>query len=83
MYRRYYSYNDMPTLTPPKQADKREEIQKKEPPKPQKPSSETKKILGRFETDDIILLAVIFFLLADECDDLPLLLALAFIFFNN
>ena len=44
---------------------------------------ENGKLLGRFETDDIILLVVIFLLLADECEDKLLLLAIAFIFFNS
>ena len=47
------------------------------------PFFENGKLLGRFETDDIILLVVIFILLADECEDTLLLLAIAFVFFNS
>lgn len=84
MYRRYYSYNDMPTIAPKKQEIKEE----CPPPAPEKKKTsnslfENGKFLGRFETDDLILLIVIFVLLADDCDDTLLLLALAFIFFNS
>ncbi len=41
------------------------------------------KILGNFEVDDIILLAIILILLADDCDDKLLLLALAFVFISG
>lgn len=41
------------------------------------------KILGIFENDDIILLAVIIMLLTNDCNDKMLLLALAFVFFNG
>ena len=41
------------------------------------------KLFGKIETDDLILLIVIFVLLADNCDDSLLLLALAFIFLNS
>ena len=70
MYRRYYSYNDMPTLPqkqhPPKPPEKKEECV---PPKSdglQIPFFENGKLFGRLETDDIILLVVIFLLLADQ-----------------
>ncbi len=84
MYRRYYSYNDMPTLPPKKQPEIKEENAPPMPEKKKSPSAifEDGKFLGRFETDDLILLIVIFVLLADDCDDTLLLLALAFIFFN-
>lgn len=38
------------------------------------------KLFGKFETDDIILIAVVLILLADDCDDKLLLLAIGFIF---
>ena len=84
MYRRYYSYNDMPIIAPKKQPEIKEE---KPAPAPEKKKSsnslfENGKLLGRFEADDLILLIIIFVLLADDCDDTLLLLALAFIFFN-
>ncbi len=85
MYRRYYSYNDMPTVSKPKQPEKKEEksveiCEKKESPKT---LFENGKLFGKLETDDLILLIVIFVLLADNCDDSLLLLALAFIFLSS
>lgn len=39
-------------------------------------------LLGGLETDDIILFAIIFLLLLDDCNDIFLLLALGFIFIS-
>ena len=78
MYRRYYSMNDMPQM-----------IKKQEPcienPKPQKcePKCETKKALGNFELDDVILGIVILAILLDDADDTLLLLALFAVFFTG
>lgn len=84
MYRRYYSYNDMPTLPQKKSPEIKEE--KPLPPAEKKKSSNSlfkgTNLFDRFQADDLILLIVIFVLLADDCDDTLLLLALAFIFFN-
>lgn len=77
MYRKYYSYNDMPTIAQPKAPEKPASLCKKNS------SSPTEKLLGNFENDDIILLIVVFILLADNCDDKLLLLTLAFVFFNS
>ena len=73
-----YSYHDMPEPVPAK------------PPHPQKPAqkqqgntaqrNEHKKIFGGMESDDIILLAIIFMLISNDCDDKLLLIALAYIF---
>ena len=41
------------------------------------------KVLGRFETDDIILIVIAVILLADDCDDKLLILALGFIFLSG
>lgn len=41
------------------------------------------KIFGKFELDDVLLLVVILVLLADECDDNLLLLALGFVFISG
>lgn len=79
MYRKYYSYNDMPTIAQPKVPEKTDLSCKKNPSH----AADTEKSLGNFETDDIILLIVVFVLLADNCDDKLLLLTLAFIFFNS
>ena len=84
MYRRYYSYNDMPQMithnsarqekTEKKQEQKRAEVCK--PP-------QNNKVLGNFELDDIILGVVILALLLDDGDDSVLLLALAVIFLTG
>lgn len=41
------------------------------------------KVLGRFETDDIILIVIAIILLADDCDDKLLILALGFVFLSG
>ena len=75
-----YSYHDMPEPVPVK------------PKPPQKPAQDQKissgasqdnalkKIFGGMELDDIILLAVIFMLISNDCDDKLLLIALAYVF---
>lgn len=76
MYRKFYSYNDMPVIkpTPPVSSAKPDkEICKKQ----------EKSFLAGFENDDLILLAVFFILIMDNCEDRLLLLALAFIFFAD
>jgi len=78
MYRRYYSMNDMPQIVKKQEACE-------EKPKPQKcePKCETKKVLGNFELDDIILGIVILAILLDDADDTLLLLALFAVFFSG
>lgn len=88
MYRRYYSYSDMPQLV--KGCEKKEEVHKKEE-KEEKCKEECKevkkcengKLFGRFELDDIILGIVIVAILLDDGDDSPLLLALALVFLSG
>ena len=75
MYRKYYSYNDMPQPISP--------VHKKDEVSVTKPTSDTNKILGKFETDDIVLAIVIIMLLANDCNDKLLLLALAFVFIGG
>ncbi len=86
MYRKNYSVNDMPQIrnAPP-------------PPPPEEKvlpvhsdNVEEKigfiqngKVLGRFETDDIILIVIAVILLADDCDDKLLILALGFVFLSG
>lgn len=41
------------------------------------------KVLGRFEIDDIILIVIAIILLADDCDDKLLILALGFVFLSG
>ena len=51
----------------------------KKKPKPK----EEKGILSKLETDDIILIAIALLLLADDCDDKMLLIAIAFVFISG
>lgn len=76
MYRKYYSYNDMPT--PLNKNENTQPIHKAEEVK-----REENKFFGKFETDDIVIAVVIIMLLANDCDDKLLLLALAFVFFSG
>ena len=76
MYRKFYSYNDMPIV--------------KKPAPPQEQKNETtltrnqdKGILQNLKNDDLILLAVFFILIMNNCEDRLLLLAIAFIFFSD
>ncbi len=79
MYRRYYSVNDMPQLV------------NKDYQKPKdKPCNEIHTIkqkdngiLSKLENDDIILIAIALLLLADDCDDKLLIIAIAFIFISG
>ena len=82
MYRRYYSYNDMPQLV--KQPEKPVQIHKKEE-SICKPKCETHKdkLLGKFEIDAVILAVIILALLLDDGDDNLLLIALAFVFITG
>lgn len=86
MHKNYYSYNDMPQPVPPVSR-----AQSTASPPPHHPESLEEeigfisggKVLGKYETDDIILAAVIFILLINDCRDDALLLALAFIFISG
>lgn len=80
MYRRYYSYNDMPQVIQKNECkpEKREEKCEGE-----RRCEENKKILGKFEIDDVILAVVILAILLDDGDDNILLLALAAIFLSG
>lgn len=85
MYRKYYSYNDMPI---PVNTEKAVEIKKAEPEKPAKIENSPKKsnnnggIFNNLQNDDIILALVVLALLMDGCDDKLLLGAIAFILFS-
>ena len=83
MYRKYYSYSDMPQLI--KHEDEKPEVHntKNEEKKLLTEQNQPGKFLGRFETDDIILAVIILALLLDDGDDSVLLLALAFIFLTG
>lgn len=73
MYRKYYSYNDMPEPIKPSRQSKQhnlpapvKEVKKEIIPEPKKKKDS---FLDRFEKDDLILAAVLLVLLMDECDD--------------
>ncbi len=83
MYRRYYSYSDMPQRIVNEQPQKNEEVHKKPESVPCKEEDNSSKILGRFDADDVILAIIILALLIDDGDDNLLLLALAFIFITG
>ena len=90
MYRTY-SYRDMPVLKEHRQ----EQAQESRPEKPRdtkavKGDTKTKKrdaktlpILGDLTSDEIIIIAVAIILLADGCDDMLLIAALAFLFLSD
>ncbi len=76
MYRKFYSYNDMPVVkTPSSPATVKNSV-------PVSKKTE-KSFFPGLENDDLILLAVFFILIMDNCEDRLLLLALAFIFFSD
>lgn len=84
MYRRYYSVNDMPHMVTnenreqkPQKSCNEVHIERK------KEENEEKKLFTRLETDDIILIAIALLLLADDCDDKMLLIAIAFVFISG
>ena len=84
MYRRYYSYSDMPQMVVHNGEKPKNNERKKEECKPEcKPTCNNNKILGRYEVDDVILGIVILSLLLDDGDDSILLLALAVIFLTG
>lgn len=80
MYRKYYSYSDMPQLV--SNRENKECVEKKE----QLCIEEVKnngKILGKFEPDDLLLAIIIIALLMDDGGDTTLILALAVVFLSG
>ncbi len=88
MYRRYYSYSDMPQLIK-KDLPEEKPCEKPKPEPvcapcaPQTQQQGAGKLFGKFETDDIILGIIILALLMDDGDDNVLLIALAIIFLTG
>ena len=74
MYRKYYSYNDMPD--PIKPAPKLA-APPSEPAKTECKKAEKKDTIFGFKKDDLIIAAVIVMLLVNDCDDKLLLMILA------
>lgn len=89
MYRNYYSMNDMPQKidkkndSVPQQYTHNNNEHEKCDEKTHKDVEKSKGFLGNLELDDIILLGVIIILLADDCDDKLLLVAIAAIFVSG
>lgn len=81
MYRSY-SYNDMPKPITHKKSEVTEHPAKREVCE-KKNEKKDNLIFGNFETDDIILLIVIFALLLEDCEDKLLIAALGFIFVSE
>lgn len=83
MYRRYYSYNDMPQIISQSNEKSTNTEKINEPKGEELCKPQNNKIFGNFELDDIILGVVILALLIDDGDDSVLLLALAVIFLTG
>ena len=75
-----YSYHDMPEPVPAKPQHPQKPIQTQKEASGTAQNNALKKLFGGMEQDDIILLAVIFMLISNDCDDKLLLIALAYIF---
>ena len=84
MYRRYYSVNDMPQMqTKGKCEPKKEECADNIHIEKKNQTGNIGSFFKNLETDDIILIAIALLLLADDCDDKMLLVAIAFIFISG
>lgn len=80
MYRKYYSYNDMPRpISPPSVPVK---VSDCAPAVPQQ-KSERSGILSKLSNDDLILVAVLLILLMDGCEDKLLLAAIGLVFLGD
>ena len=82
MYRRYYSVGDMPQIPKKEKCEETKEIEKVHTKKSNQNQSD-KKLFSNLETDDIILIAIALLLLADDCDDKMLLIAIGLIFISG
>jgi len=76
MYRKYYSYSDMPVPVGDNMPKKQEEAKVDSVKKP----ITTKKLI---QNDDLILIAVFLLLIMNDCEDRLLLLIVGAIFFMN
>lgn len=86
MYRKNYSVNDMPQIRnapPPPPPEEKVLPAHSDNVEEKIGFIQNGKVLGRFETDDIILIVIAIILLADDCDDKLLILALGFVFLSG
>ncbi len=83
MYRRYYSYNDMPQVAVPKENKAELPAKCTSDKKPICEKPHDKRTFSGLETDDIILAVIILVLLMDDGYDTILLLALAAVFLTG
>ena len=83
MYRKYYSYNDMPK--PVLHEQTRQLTPQPEPRNLSKPPSNngTKVFFKNLETDDLLLIAVLLILFLDDCEDKMLIAAVAFLLLSD
>ena len=84
MYRKSYSFNDMPDRfgeNVKNSNDNKCEVHKS--PQTNVNCSENGKILGQFEIDDIIIILIAALLLSEDCNDKLLFLALGFVFISG
>lgn len=79
MYRKYYSYSDMPQMVQKKETA--QELQKSEMSGAWK--KDDKRLIGGFEADDLLLLVILIALIFDEGADDSLILALCFVFLTG
>ena len=84
MYRRYYSVNDMPQMQIKSKCEpKKEECTENLHIEKKNQTGDIRSFFKNLEADDIILIAIALLLLADDCDDKMLLVAIAFIFISG
>lgn len=88
MYRKYYSYNDMPRRIVPQHSSQPAPHQSAAHTPPQKPSDECCApprggILSNLSNDDLILAVVLLILIMDGCEDKLLLAAIGFVLLGN
>ena len=84
MYRKSYSFNDMPDRfgeTVKSTKDKNYEVHNS--PQKKVNCSGNGKIFGQFEIDDIIIILVAALLISEDCNDKLLFLALGFVFISG
>ena len=79
MYRKYYSYSDMPQIVKKNDCTPVEEKPQCNPC----PTQEQGSFLSKLSTDDILLAVIIIALIMDDNADNALIIALAFVFLSG